>query len=100
MKKNMTKLKLNLIDIFEDFLGMTVDKKVNNIIMSMLSKPDKDKYIELLRENNHKKIDKFISKNIGSVDVNIDLVYVDNKTMDIETGYEIKINGYPYMEIN
>lgn len=96
----MTKLKLNLIDIFEDFLGMTVDKKVNNIIMSMLSKPDKDKYIELLRENNHKKIDKFISKNIGSVDVNIDLVYVDNKTMDIETGYEIKINGYPYMEIN
>ena len=100
MKKNTIKLNLNLISIFEEFLNVTIDNKVSSVIMNMLSKENKDKYITLLRENNHKKIDEFISKNIGSVDVNVDLVYIDNKSMDIQTGYEIKINGFPYLEIN
>jgi hypothetical protein len=100
MKKNMTRLNINLIDIFEEFLGITIDKKVNNIVMNMLSVENRNIYLELLKENNHKKIDEFISKNIGIVDVSIDLVYVDNRSMDVNTAYQITINGYSYLEIN
>jgi len=96
----MIRLNINLIEIFEEFLGITIDKKVNNILMNMLSVENRSIYLELLKENNHKKIDDFISKNIGTVDVNIDLVYVDNKSMNVQTAYQITINGYPYLEIN